>query len=44
MMGPGVPPPTSFRSLSRHPIRQRSGPGLTRDRHSSHTPITISST
>jgi transposase len=38
----GVPLPTLCRSLSRHPIRQLSGPGLTRGRHSSLTPTTIS--
>ncbi|MGY4427758.1 transposase [Bradyrhizobium sp. F1.13.1] len=40
----GAPPAMSSRSLSRHPIRQRSGPALTRGRHSSRTPTTISST
>jgi hypothetical protein len=41
---PGAPLATLSRSLSRHPIRQRNGPGLTKGRHSSRTPTTISST
>jgi hypothetical protein len=38
------PLPTSSRSLSHHPILRPSGLGLTRDRHSSLTLTTISST
>src|SRR3954465_12925592 len=37
------PPATLCRSSSRHPIPRRSGRALTRDRHSSRTPTTISS-
>lgn len=37
----GAPPARLCRSSSRHPIRQRNGPGLTRGRHSSRTPTTI---
>src|SRR4029077_19181009 len=41
MIQPGAPPATSSRSLSRHPIRRRSGPGLTRGQRSSRTPTTL---
>ena len=40
----GAPPARLSQSSSRHPIPRLSGPGRTRDRHSSLTPTIISST